>query len=115
MACIENHKLSLETCNLFRGAFLETFTSVARKERAVSLLGRRVQHLNESVTIFSEEMIRLFQSTDPHMTEEKVCLLMRGVKHDIFNRLVRNPRKTGQEFVSVATKIEKTLEMRIRQ
>ncbi|KAH8021050.1 hypothetical protein HPB51_012334 [Rhipicephalus microplus] len=51
-----------------------------------------------------------------HMTEEKkVRFLMRGVKQELFAGLMRNPPNTVQEFVTEATTIEKTLDMRTRQ
>uniref|UniRef100_L7LUP6 Putative tick transposon n=1 Tax=Rhipicephalus pulchellus TaxID=72859 RepID=L7LUP6_RHIPC len=112
----ENRESTLRTWDLFRSALLKTFAGVVRKERAAALLETRVQLPNESVAIFTEEMTRLFRHTDPDMTEEKkVCLLMRGVKQELFAGLMRNPPKTVQEFVTEATTIEKTLEMRTRQ
>uniref|UniRef100_L7LW83 Putative tick transposon n=1 Tax=Rhipicephalus pulchellus TaxID=72859 RepID=L7LW83_RHIPC len=112
----ENRESTLRTWDLFRSAFLETFASVVRKERAAALLETRVQLPNESVAIFTEEMIRLFRHADPAMPEDKkVRFLMRGVKQELFAGLMRNPPSTVQEFVSEVTTIEKTLEMRTRQ
>ena len=52
----ENRESNLRTWDIFRSAFLETFTSVVRKERAAALLETRVQPPNENVTIFAGEM-----------------------------------------------------------
>ena len=112
----ENRESTLRTWDIFRSAFLETFTSVVRKERAAALLETRVQLPNESVAIFAEEMTRLFRHADPAMPEDKkLRFLMRGVKQELFAGLMRSPPSTVQEFVSEATTIEKTLEMRTRQ
>lgn len=112
----ENRESTLRTWDDFRVAFLRTFASVVRKERAASLLETRVQLPNENVTIFTEEMTRLFRHADADMSEDKkVRLLMRGVKQELFAGLIRTPPKTVQEFLSEATTIEKTLEMRTRQ
>ena len=71
---------------------------------------------NENVALFTEEMTRLFRHADPAMPEEKkVRFLMRAVKQELFAGLMRNPPSSIQEFVSEATTIEKTLEMRTRQ
>ena len=95
---------------------MRTFTNVVRKERAEVLLETRVQLPNENIAIFTEEMTGLFRHADPDMSEEKkVRFLMRGVKEHLFTGLMRNPPKTVTEFLSEATTIEKTLEMRARQ
>ena len=112
----ENQERTLTTWDIFRTRFLATFTSVVRKERAEALLETRVQLPNENVVLFTEEMTRLFRHADPEMPEDKkVCFLMRGVKQELFAGLMRNPPCTVQEFISEATTIEKTLEMRTRQ
>ena len=112
----ENQESTLTSWDIFRTKFLTTFTSVVRKERAEALLETRVQLPNESVTLFTEEMTRIFRHADPNMPEEKkVRFLMRGVKEQLFAGLMRNPPNTVQEFLSEATTIEKTLEMRTRQ
>ncbi|XP_049527643.1 uncharacterized protein LOC125947269 [Dermacentor silvarum] len=112
----ENRETTLATWDLFRENFVRTFTSVVRKERAEVLLETRVQLPNENIAIFTEEMTRLFRHADPDMSEEKkVRFLMRGVKDQLFAGLMRNPPKTVAEFLSEATTIEKTLEMRVRQ
>ncbi|XP_075736892.1 uncharacterized protein LOC142776682 isoform X1 [Rhipicephalus microplus] len=46
---------------------------------------------------------------------KKVRFLMRGVKQELFAGLMRNQLSTVQEFISEATTIEKTLEMRTRK
>ncbi|XP_075750127.1 uncharacterized protein LOC142814763 [Rhipicephalus microplus] len=113
---LENRESTLRTWDVFCGAFLQTFASVARKERAAALLETRVQLPNEKVGIFTEEMTRLFRHADPDMPEEKkVRFLMRGVKQELSAGLMRNPPNTVEEFVSEATTIEKTLDMRTRQ
>ena len=112
----ENHESSLTTWALFKSEFLNTFTSVVRKERAELLLETRTQHPNEGVVIFVEEMKKLFRRADPQMTEEKkLRFLMRGVKQELFACLVRNPPKTVADFASEAAALEKTLEIRTRQ
>ncbi|XP_049528705.1 uncharacterized protein LOC125947608 [Dermacentor silvarum] len=112
----ENRERALTTWDLFRAAFLDTFTSVVRKERAAALLENRVQLPNESIGMYTEEMTRLFRHADPAMPEDKkVRLLMRGVKQELFAGLVRNPPTTVQDFLSEATTIEKALDMRNRQ
>ena len=112
----ENRESSLQTWDLFRTTFLNTFASIVRKERAASLLETRVQLPNENVTIFTEEMTRLFRQADAAMPEDKkVRLLMRGVKQELFAGLVRHPPTTVAEFLTEATTIEKTLDMRTKQ
>ena len=112
----ENHESCLTTWTLFKSEFLNTFTSVVRKERAELLLETRTQHPNEGVVIFVEEMKKLFRRADPQMTEEKkLRFLMRGVKQELFACLVRNPPKTVADFASEAAALEKTLEIRTRQ
>ncbi|XP_077484171.1 uncharacterized protein LOC144094125 [Amblyomma americanum] len=111
----ENREATLTTWDLFRNSFLQTFTSVLRKERAQALLETRAQLPNDTIAIFTEEMGRLFRHADPEMSEEKkVRLLMSGVKGELFGAMTRSPPPTVEEFLREATSIEKTLEMRNR-
>ncbi|XP_077493941.1 uncharacterized protein LOC144104676 [Amblyomma americanum] len=106
----ENREATLTTWDLFRSSFLQTFTSVLRKERAQDLLETRAQLPNETIAIFTEEMSRLFRHADPEMSEEKkVRLLMSGVKEELFGAMTRSPPTTVEEFLREATSIEKTL------
>ncbi|XP_077532475.1 uncharacterized protein LOC144144858 [Haemaphysalis longicornis] len=112
----ETHESSLTDWIHFKREFLKTFTTVVKKERAALLLETRTEHPNEGVVIFVEEMKQLFRRADPEMTEEKkLRFLMRGVKEELFNGLVRNPQKTVAEFVTEGSTIEKALEMRAKQ
>lgn len=112
----ENHEGSLTDWTVFKSEFLKTFATVVRKERAALLLETRMQHPNEGVVLFAEEMKMLFRRADPEMAEEKkVRFLMRGVKQELFAGLIRNPPKTVAEFVTEASMIERTLDMRSRQ
>ncbi|XP_077520212.1 uncharacterized protein LOC144130059 [Amblyomma americanum] len=112
----ENREATLTTWDLFRSSFLQTFTSVLRKERAQVLLETRAQLPNETIAILTEEMSRVFRHADPEMSKEKkVRLLMRGVKEELFGAMTRSPPTTVEEFLREATSIEKTLEMRNRQ
>ncbi|CAN8002491.1 unnamed protein product [Ixodes pacificus] len=112
----ENQKRLLITWDSFTACFLEAFSTVLRKERAEVLLQTRLQHPNETVVVFVEEMKRLFRRADPDMAEDKkLRILMRGVKEQLFAGLVRNPPKTIAEFVAEASTIERTLDMRTRQ
>ncbi|XP_077487677.1 uncharacterized protein LOC144098719 [Amblyomma americanum] len=112
----ENREATLTTWDLFRSSFLQTFTSVLRKERAQALLETRAQLPNEMIAIFTEEMSRLFRHADPEMSEEKkLRLLMRGIKEELFGAMIRSPPTTVEEFLREATSIEKTLEMRNQQ
>ncbi|XP_077523737.1 uncharacterized protein LOC144134783 [Amblyomma americanum] len=112
----ENREATLTTWDLSRSSFLQTFTSVLRKERAQALLVTRAQLPNETIAIFTEEMSRLFRHADPEISEEKkVRLLMRGVQEELFGAMTRSPPTTIEEFLREATSIEKTLEVRNRQ
>ncbi|XP_077550722.1 uncharacterized protein LOC144163947 [Haemaphysalis longicornis] len=112
----ENRESFLTNWTLFKSEFLKTFATVVRKERAALLLETRTQHPNEEVMIFVEEMKMLFRRADPKMTEEKqVRFLMRGVKQGLFAGLIRNPPRTVAEFLTEASLIERTLDMRSRQ
>lgn len=112
----ENHESTLGSWQEFKRKFLMTFTTVVRKERAEAMLQTRMQHPNEGVVVFVEEMKRLFKRADPEMSEEKkLRLLMRSVKEELFAGLIRNPPKTVAEFVVEASTIEKALDMRARQ
>ncbi|XP_077541155.1 uncharacterized protein LOC144153376 [Haemaphysalis longicornis] len=84
-----------------------------RREKAEHALRTRVQLPNESVSMYVEEMTRLFRRADPNMAEEtKLRHLMRGVKEQLFGCLVRNPPKTVAEFISEASVMENTLRQR---
>lgn len=97
-------------------ALTSDFPSSDRKEKAEAALEARNQRQNESVTMYAEDMTRLFRRADPAMTEDrKVRHLMRGVKHDIFAGLIRSPPRTVAEFVSEAATIERALHQRSRQ
>ncbi|CAN7980595.1 unnamed protein product [Ixodes pacificus] len=112
----ENQESLLITWDSFTACFLQAFSTVLRKERAELLLQTRLQHPNETVVVFVEEMKRLFRRADPDMAEDKkLRILMRGVKEQLFAGLVRNPPKTIAEFVAEASTIERTLDMRTRQ
>ncbi|KAK8759107.1 hypothetical protein V5799_003261 [Amblyomma americanum] len=112
----ENRESSITTWNVFKDQFLKDFTTVIRRERADLLLQSRTQLPNESILVYFEEMAKLFRRADPDMTEQKkLRYLMRGVKEQIFAGLVRNPPSTVAEFLSEATTMEKTLDMRLRQ
>lgn len=112
----ENLESMLRSWDIFRTMFLSMFASVVCKERVGTILETRMQLLNESVTIFIEEMTWLFRHADPTMAkEEKLQFLMRVVKEELFLELVHNPPKTVEENLIEATTIEKALEMRTKQ
>ncbi|XP_042144909.1 uncharacterized protein LOC120849220, partial [Ixodes scapularis] len=113
----ENQERLLITWDSFTARFLQSFSTVLRKKRAELLLQTRLQHPNETVVVFVEEMKRLFRRADPDMTEDKkLRILIRGVKEQLFAGVVRNPPKTIAEFFAEASTIERTLiDMRTRQ
>ncbi|XP_077536205.1 uncharacterized protein LOC144148561 [Haemaphysalis longicornis] len=112
----ENHESTLSSWEEFRQRLLATFMSSDRKEKAEAALQARNQRQNESVTMYTEDMVRLCRRADPAMTDEKkVRHLMRGVKQDIFAGLMRNPPRTVAEFVSEATTIEGALQRRAKR
>ncbi|KAK8770302.1 hypothetical protein V5799_013234 [Amblyomma americanum] len=112
----KNHETTLKTWKLFKSEVVKAFTNILRKEKAQMLLDSRMQHPNETVSMYVEEMQRLFRRADPNMTEEKKTgYLMRGVKESLFGGLVRNPPKTVAEFAEEASTIEKTLDACTRQ
>lgn len=111
----ENQEPHLTTWDAFRRQASKTFGSILRKERADALLQTRQQHPNEPVTIFAEEMQKLFRHADANMTEDKkLQYLMRAVKEQLFVALIRNPPKTVADWVSEAAAIERTLELRAK-
>ncbi|XP_077528266.1 uncharacterized protein LOC144139914 [Haemaphysalis longicornis] len=112
----ENHEATLTPWNEFRRRFLATYACTDRREKAESALQARNQRPNESVTMYVEDMARLFRRADPAMSEEKKLRhLMRGVKQDVFAGLVRNPPQSISAFLSEATAIERALLQRARQ
>lgn len=71
---------------------------------------------NENIAIYAEEMTYLFCHANPNLSEDKkVVYLLCGVKQELFTGMVHNPPKTIAEFLTEATGIEKTLEMRAPQ
>lgn len=109
----ENNERRLKTWTEFRSEFLQAHGNSDRRENAERELQSRVQLPNESVTMYAEDMERLFRRADPAMAEEKkVRHLMRGVKEQLFGGLVRSPPKTVREFITEATMIERTLRQR---
>ncbi|XP_077563980.1 uncharacterized protein LOC144179480 [Haemaphysalis longicornis] len=112
----ENHEATLTPWNEFRRRFLATYACTDRREKAESALQARNQRPNENVTMYVEDMARLFRRADPAMSEEKKLRhLMRGVKQDVFAGLVRNPPQSVSAFLSEATAIERALLQRARQ
>lgn len=112
----ENHEARLTTWTGFRQELQETFASPDRRDQALRLLESRIQKPNESVTVFSEDMARLFRRADPSMSEaKKLRYLMHGVKEQLFAGLVRNPPSTVQQFIKEATAIERAVQERSRQ
>lgn len=111
----ENHEAVITTWEDFRQHLLAAYASTDRREKAENALQSRSQRTNESVSMYVEDMCRLFKRADPNMTEEKKLRhLMRGVKQDLFAGLVRNPPRTVAEFRTEATTIEKALQQRAR-
>lgn len=112
----ENHEAKMSSWPEFRRELLATYVNIDRKERAEAALQARIQHPNESVAMYAEDMARLFRRADPSMTDEKkVRHLMRGVRQEIFAGLMRNPPRTTSEFTVEATAIERALQQRARQ
>ncbi|XP_077551912.1 uncharacterized protein LOC144166190 [Haemaphysalis longicornis] len=112
----ENHEADFTSWDEFRRRFLKTFARGDRKEKAEAALRSKNQGPNESVSMYYEEMSRLFRRADPSMAEDKKLRhLMRGVKQELFAGLVRNPPRTVTEFLTEATTMERTLEQRARQ
>lgn len=110
---IDNRDGKLGTWQEFCHEFLRAYASMDRREKAEHALRTRVQLPNESVSMYVEEMTRLFRRADPNMAEEtKLRHLMRGVKEQLFGCLVRNPPKTVAEFISEASVMENTLRQR---
>lgn len=97
----------------FQHRLLETYRSPDRRERAERALQARIQMPNETVTMYVEDMTRLFKRADPAMPEEKkLRYLMRGVKEQLFAGLVRSPPKSVAEFLTEAATMEKVLHQR---
>ncbi|XP_065290922.2 uncharacterized protein [Dermacentor albipictus] len=67
----ENRESTLTALDLFYSGILRTFTNVVHNERAEAMLEARVQLLNETIAIFTDEMTRLFRQADPDIPEEK--------------------------------------------
>lgn len=112
----ENHEGSFATWQEFSRQLRDAYRNAERKERAEQAISSRNQRPNERVSMFVEDMLRLFRRADPAMPEEKkVRHLMRGVKEQLFAGLVRNPPTTVAEFVSEATTMERTLQQRSSQ
>lgn len=112
----ENREEKLETWRDFRRELLKAHGNNDRREKAERALQSRIQLPNESVTMYAEDMERLFRRADPAMKEEnKVRHLMRGVKEQLFGGLVRSPPKTVTEFITEATTMEMTLRQRASQ
>lgn len=112
----ENHERSMTSWQEFRRKLLQTYGSSERKEKAEVALQSRAQKPNESVTMFVEEMSRLFRRADPAMSDEtKVRHLMRGVKEQLFAGLVRSPPTTVADFVREASAMERSLQQRATQ
>lgn len=109
----ENRDGTLRTWQEFCHEFLKAHAGGDRRERAEHALRSRVQLPNESVSMYVEDMTRLFRRVDPNMEEEKKLRhLMRGVKEQLFGCLVRNPPKTVSEFIAEASVMETTLRQR---
>lgn len=112
----ENNEADMSTWQEFRQRLLKTYVSIDRKEKAEAALHARIQCPNESVAMYAEDMARLFRRADSSMADDKkVRHLMRGVKQEIFDGLVRNPPRTTSEFIAEATAIERALQLRSRQ
>ncbi|XP_077544514.1 uncharacterized protein LOC144156669 [Haemaphysalis longicornis] len=112
----ENREARLSTWEEFRQELLESFATTDRRDLAQRLLESRIQKPNETVTMFTEDMARLFKRADPEMSEpRKLRYLMHGVKEQLFAGLVRNPPRTVKDFVREATAIERALQERCRQ
>lgn len=112
----ENHAPTFTSWLEFRRQLLEDFRNSERKEKAEIALQSRAQKPNESVSMFVEDMTRLFRRADPGMSEaKKVRHLMRGVKEQLFAGLVRSPPTTVADFVREATSMERALQQRNMQ
>ncbi|XP_072143536.1 uncharacterized protein [Dermacentor andersoni] len=96
----ENQESTLTTWDLFCSGFLRTFTSVVRKERAEAMLEARAQLPNETIVIFTKEMMRLFHHADTMPEEKKIRFLVRGVMQELFAGLILNRPKTVAKFIS---------------
>lgn len=112
----QNREAHLTTWDEFCRRLIDTFGSTDRRDNAQRLLELRIQKPNESVSMFAEDMSRLFRRADPNMPDsKKLSHLMRGVKEQLFAGLVRNPPTTVEEFIKEATAIERALQQRSRQ
>ncbi|XP_077548426.1 uncharacterized protein LOC144161675 [Haemaphysalis longicornis] len=112
----ENREARLSTWEEFRQELLESFATTDRRDLAQRLLESRIRKPNETVTMFTEDMARLFKRADPEMSEpRKLRYLMHGIKEQLFAGLVRNPPRTVKDFVREATAIERALQERCRQ
>lgn len=112
----ENREGRLDTWGDFCREIKESFANADRRDHAQRVLDARFQKPNETVSMFAEDMARLFRRADPDMAEsKKVRYLMHGVKEQLFAGLVRNPPSTVDEFVREATAIERALRQRSRQ
>lgn len=112
-AWFQNREDVLTSWHEFRHHLLECYRNTGRRERAERELQSRVQMLNESVTMYVEDMTRLFKRADPAMPEDKKLRhLMHGVKEQLFAGLVRSPPKSVAEFLTEAVTMEKVLHRR---
>ncbi len=106
----ENHEPELSSWDAFKTGIKKAFAAHYRQERAEELLRTRIQLPNETVTSYTEDILRLVRRVDPAMPEHKrVKHLLHGVKEDIFRSLARDIPETADAFLSEALKIEKAM------
>lgn len=112
-AWFQNREDVLTSWREFRHHLLECYRNTGRRERAERELQSRVQMLNESVSMYVEDMTRLFKRADTAMPEDKkLHHLMHGVKEQLFAGLVRSHPKSVAEFLTEAVTMEKVLHQR---
>lgn len=58
------------------------------------------------VTAFIEDVLRLLRRADPHAAEErKIQFLLREIKEETFNTIIRDPPLTASDFVIIAIRL----------
>lgn len=108
----ENYEATLTSSAMFQQEGQRAISGDHHKEKAEDILRTRIPQPSETVT---RDVLRLLGRADLNATEErKIHSLIRGVKEEIFNAIIRDPPSTVDDFVTIATRIERAASSRIR-
>lgn len=103
----ETHEANLTSWALFQQEPRRAFAGDHRKETAEVPFRSRIQQPNGTLTSFTEDTLRLLRRADPCATKMwKIHFLIRGIKEDIFNTMIRDPPPTVPNFVTIAIRTE---------